>query len=82
MHFALGSAYFSLEQWADAGQTFKKAAELDPKDSASAYNVALCFYNQNYYNDALTWYRDVLRRDPNFQKKDQVLRMIDTLSRR
>src|SRR5207247_2599548 len=66
MHFALGSAYFELRQYAEATQAFQKAAELAPKDAAAAYNVALSLARDNVFSDALSWYREVLRRDPNF----------------
>jgi tetratricopeptide (TPR) repeat protein len=81
-HFELGSAYFGLQQWPEARQAFQKAAEIEPKDAAAAYNVAVSFYNAQYYEDALTWYREVLKRDPNYPNRQQVQRMINTLSRR
>jgi len=81
MHFELGSAYFGLEMWPEAQQAFKQAADMDPKDADSAYNVAVSFYNAHFNGDALTWYREVLRRDPNYHDRDTVLRMIALLSR-
>ena len=81
MHFELGLACFSLEMWPEAQQAFKQAADMDPKDADAAYNVAASLYNEHYNTDALTWYREVLRRDPNYRDRDKVLRMIAVLSR-
>ena len=41
MHFAIGSAYFGLQQWAEAKQAFEKAAEINANDASAAYNVAV-----------------------------------------
>jgi tetratricopeptide (TPR) repeat protein len=81
MHFALGSAYFDMENWSLAAQSFQKAAELDPKEPASAYNVGLCMAKQGYYVDAAKWYEEVLRRDPNRSDKTELLRRIEILRR-
>jgi tetratricopeptide (TPR) repeat protein len=79
MHFTLGSAYFQLKQWPEATQAFQKAAELSPKDADAAYNVGASLYNSRYYAQSLTWYREVLKRDPNYSSKEEVLRAIDEL---
>jgi tetratricopeptide (TPR) repeat protein len=79
MHFRLGSAYFETENWDFARQSFEKAAQLDPKEPASAYNVALCFQRLGLSIDAAHWYEEVLRRDPNRSDKDELLDRIRTL---
>jgi tetratricopeptide (TPR) repeat protein len=79
MHFTLGSAYFDIEDWRNAEQSFRKAAELAPTDSAAAYNVALCLARQGYYHDAATWYEEVLRRNPRHQERDEILQKIRVL---
>ncbi len=81
MHFNLGNAYFELENWEFARQSFEKAAQLNPKDDAAAYNAALCYVNLKYYNDAATWYEEVLRRNPNHAQKQEILRRISALRR-
>lgn len=80
MHFILGGAHFELKQWPEAVQAFTKAAELSPTDAVSAYNVAVSYYNSQYYSDALWWYREALRRDPNSEKKAHIQSMIARLS--
>jgi tetratricopeptide (TPR) repeat protein len=79
MHFHLGNAYFELENWEFARQSFEKAAQMDQKDDAAAYNVALCYVNLKYYNDAANWYEEVLRRNPNHPQKQEIVRRIDIL---
>src|SRR5258708_28613353 len=39
IHFRLGSAYFDTADWHNAEQSFQKAADLNQKDDAAAYNV-------------------------------------------
>jgi tetratricopeptide (TPR) repeat protein len=79
MHFHLGQAYFDLENWEFARQSFEKAAELNTSDSASAYNLALCFARLKYYLDSAKWYEEYLRRNPNAPDKNEILTRIQTL---
>ncbi len=81
MHFQLGSVLFDLKEWPDAAEAYRKAAELDPKSAVAAFNVANSFYNQPQSEPALTWYRDALKRDPEFSEKETVLRRIRELSK-
>lgn len=81
MHFRLGMAYFDTENWEFARQSFQKAAELNPKDPAAPYNVALCFQRLGLYIDAAHWYEEVLRRDPNRSDRDDLLNLIRILKR-
>jgi tetratricopeptide (TPR) repeat protein len=80
MHFRLGSAYFSLENWDFALQSFQKASELDTKEPASAYNVAFCHQKLRHWGDAIQWYQEYLKRNPNAEDKAQVLNTIRILS--
>src|SRR5207245_2898044 len=52
MHFKLGSAYFDARNWQAARQSFEKTAELDSKNDAAAYNIALCFVRLGFKRDA------------------------------
>lgn len=79
MHFSLGSAYFETENWELAKQSYEKAAQLDPKDTAAPYNVALCLSRLRYYRDAAKWLEEVLRRDPNHRDRQEILRRIQVL---
>ncbi len=80
MHFKLGSAYFSLENWNFALQSFQKASELDPKEPASVYNVALCHQKLHHWSDAVQWYQEYLKRNPTADDKARVLEVIRVLS--
>jgi S1-C subfamily serine protease/Tfp pilus assembly protein PilF len=79
MHFALGAAYFDSENWARAALAFEKAAELEPKDWAAAYNVALCMQRQYFRLDAARWFEEVLRRKPDHPEREDLLRRIRVL---
>jgi len=80
-HFTLGSAYFDMENWQLARQSYEKAAELNPKDPASAYNVAVCLTKQQHFTDAAHWYEEYLRRNPNAPDKADILNRIQILKR-
>lgn len=80
MHFTLGSAYFQLKNWKLAESSFERAAHLDAKEPASAYNTALCFQDMSDYSDAVTWYREYLRRAPSAKDKQQVAARIALLT--
>ncbi len=81
MHFILGLAYFDAENWQFAEQSFEKAAELDPKNDAAAYNVALCMIHLGYDLDAAHWFEETLRRNPNRSDRADLLRRIAALRR-
>ena len=80
MHFNLGSAYFSLENWNFALQSYEKAAGLDPKEPASAYDAALCHQKLHQWTDAVKWYQEYLKRKPDAEDKSKVLETIRILS--
>ena len=79
MHFTLGYAYFESENWQAARQSYEKAAELNPKDDSAAYNLALCLVKLGYYRDAALWFEEVLRRNPDHPKKQEILNRIQAL---
>jgi tetratricopeptide (TPR) repeat protein len=81
MHFNLGSAYFELENWILAKQSFEKAAEQSQGDTAAPYNVALCLVRLRYYRDAAQWYEEVLRRNPMHPQRKEILSRIEALRR-
>ncbi|MGA8027611.1 MAG: tetratricopeptide repeat-containing serine protease family protein [Bryobacteraceae bacterium] len=76
LHFRLGSAYFELQDWELARQSFEKAAELETGDTAAPYNVALCLLRLGYKSDAIRWYREVLRRDPKYPDRAEIEKRI------
>ena len=80
MHFRLGSAYFELEQWKSAEDSFERAWSQDQKSDSAAYNVALCLQNQGYSSDSALWYRKVLKINPNREDRDVIARKIQSLT--
>ena len=64
MHFTLGNSYFDIENWELARQSYEKASQLDPKDDAATYNVAVCLARLGLFKDAADWYEETLRRNP------------------
>lgn len=78
-HFLLGGIYFELGNWQLAEVSYEKASELDKDDTAAPYNVALCLIRQGYGRDAAKWFREVLRRDPNYRDKSDLLKRIRQL---
>jgi serine protease Do len=80
MHFRLGASYFELENWQFAEQSFEKAAALEPTDTASPYNVALCLQHLGYRPDAVKWFREVLRRNPQSPDRTDIQRRITLLT--
>jgi tetratricopeptide (TPR) repeat protein len=81
MHFHLSTAYFDMENWQLAQQSFEKAAELNAKDAAASYNVALCLVKLGFYRDAARWYEEVLRRNPNHPDREDIRERINILRR-
>ncbi len=81
MHFHLGSAYFELENWQLAKQSFERVAEINPKDTAAPYNIALCLVRLRFFQDAANWFEEVLRRNPNHPERQEILKKIQTLRR-
>lgn len=79
MHFTLGNSYFDIENWELARQSYEKASQLDPKDDAATYNVAVCLGRLGLLKDAADWYEETLRRNPNRPNKQELLNRIQSL---
>jgi tetratricopeptide (TPR) repeat protein len=80
--FALGAAYFGQKKWGLAKQAFENAARLDTSDDAAAYNVAVSFFNDRFYREAIPWYQEALRRSPKRKDRDLILARIEELKTR
>jgi tetratricopeptide (TPR) repeat protein len=81
MHFELGYAYSKQENCEMAILSYEKAAELNPSDTASPFNIALCYIKMNYRLDAIKWFEEVLKRDPNHPDKETILERLRLLRR-
>lgn len=60
----LGALLMARQNYRDAMQAFEKAADLLPKDPRPYENLALCWYEMGYDDNALNYYRKSLERDP------------------
>jgi tetratricopeptide (TPR) repeat protein len=70
-----------MENWQLAEQSFQKAADLEPKDDAAPYNVAICYVHLGYFSDAAHWYEEVVRRNPQRADRDELRQRIQALRR-
>ncbi|MCC6677960.1 MAG: tetratricopeptide repeat protein [Phycisphaerales bacterium] len=62
----LGALLMARQNYRDAMQAFERAADLLPKDPRPYENLALCWYEMGYDDNALSYYRKSLERDPNW----------------
>ncbi|WP_312103306.1 tetratricopeptide repeat protein [Lachnoclostridium sp.] len=56
---ALGNVSFEVKDYEEASKNFRQACELK-SDYATVYNLALSFFRQDRYEDALTWFEKAL----------------------
>lgn len=73
MHFRLGYCYFHTENWSQAANSFRIAAEGDKTDAVSAYDLGLCMSRQGFEDDARNWYREALNRKPDEELRAKIL---------
>ncbi|HTD55133.1 MAG TPA: hypothetical protein VK670_07110, partial [Silvibacterium sp.] len=73
MQFRLGSCYFDTENWVQAANSFRLAAEADKSDPVSAFNLALSLSRQGYSVDANEWFREALHRNPDSELRAKIL---------
>jgi tetratricopeptide (TPR) repeat protein len=73
MQFQLGYCYFSINNWTQAAASFRIAADADPTDAVSAFNLALCLSRQGYDADAQQWFREALKRKPDEALRSKIL---------
>jgi tetratricopeptide (TPR) repeat protein len=73
MQFRLGTCYFKTENWSQAATSFRLSADGDKTDAVSAYDLGLSLSRQGYESDALQWYREALRRNPDAETRAKIL---------
>ena len=73
MQFQLGYCYFATDNWTQAAASFRIAAEADPNDAVSAFNLGLCMSRQGYDADAQQWFREALKRNPGDALRSTIL---------
>ncbi len=66
----LGQTYEALGQWTDAEQAYRNAIELDKDPSKKSewpyYNLGLLYLNNGRLEDAISYFRQALARNPAF----------------
>jgi tetratricopeptide (TPR) repeat protein len=73
LHFDLGQALMQEQRLGDAAVSFQRAAELDPSDWSGAFALGTVLYQQGRKEEALSWWKEALRRDPaNFTVHKQI----------
>jgi tetratricopeptide (TPR) repeat protein len=73
MHFRLGSCYFSTENWSMAATNYRIAAEANPMDAVSAFDLGLTFQREGYGADARQWFSEALKRKPDAELRAKIL---------
>lgn len=68
----LGQALGAQQQWIPAAEALMEAARIDSTNPYPAFNAGISFENAGRYADALRWYEEALRRNPNMKERDQV----------
>lgn len=78
-HWALGSALFEQKRYSEAQASYEIVARMSPTSAGATYNIALCLTRQGFTNDALTWWEETLRRDPNIPEAGQIRARIQAI---
>nr|AQQ75108.1 hypothetical protein [uncultured bacterium] len=60
-----GVALLALDRYLEAGDAFRRAADLWPDDPRPLFNLGLAYYNRRYFPEAREKFAGAIRRDPN-----------------
>src|SRR5881394_3547876 len=60
LYSALGHIQFELKKFADAAQSYQKAAQADPKHKAAAYNHGVCLERLERWQEAADAFQKAL----------------------
>lgn len=75
----LGQALGAQKQWIPAAEALMEAARIDSTNPYPAFNAGVSFENAGRPADALRWYEEALRRNPNMKERDRVVALIRKL---
>ena len=64
-YFAIGMAYFDMGKFAEAEKWLNRAKAKDRTMHASEYNLGRIAFETGRYDDALKYFKSILKRDPN-----------------
>ncbi len=76
--YSRGAEAFDAGRYLESVKHFKEAAQLVPNPALS-YNIGLAYDSMGETTDALSWYRDYLRRVPDAADRDAVIKSIRRL---
>ncbi|MBN1310062.1 MAG: tetratricopeptide repeat protein [Anaerolineae bacterium] len=71
---SLAEAYFRYGQHilftetAKACELIQSAAQLRPEDPLYSYHAGLALHRYNKFEEAITWYREAMQRDPDYRR--------------
>lgn len=75
----LGQALGAQNRWIPAAEALMEAARIDSTNPYPAFNAGISFQNAGRTADALRWFEEALRRNPNMKERDQVRAIIRKL---
>ena len=78
-YYVLGQALGAQRQWIPAAEALLEAARIDAANPYPAFNAAISLENAGRIPDAIRWYEEALRRDPNMKERDQIRAIIAKL---
>ncbi|HEX6323186.1 MAG TPA: tetratricopeptide repeat-containing serine protease family protein [Vicinamibacterales bacterium] len=78
-YYVLGQALGAQRQWIPAAEALIEAARIDAANPYPAFNAAISLENAGRTADALRWYEEALRRDPNMKERDQIRAIVARL---
>lgn len=64
--FALGNAYFSQQQYAEAAASIESGLDIDPENANALFDLGNAYYKLNRYDQAIAQYEKAASTDPNF----------------
>jgi tetratricopeptide (TPR) repeat protein len=79
-HYGQGSRYYDLAEYEDALREFKEAYRV-VDDPAFLFNIAQCHRKLGHAQDAITFYKNYLRRAPRAANRSEVERLVAELER-
>ena len=79
--FLLGNVFFTGKDFARAIEFYQKAVTYVPDFLQAQFNLAVTYATLNDKNTALTLLQDILIKKPDFDKADEINKMIKQLKR-
>jgi protein O-GlcNAc transferase len=65
VHFRIASSFYTLEEWDEAAKYWQIASEIQPKSSASFYNLGLVYKHRRLCKEAVYYFQKALDINPD-----------------